>query len=499
MKIEIDSRPVEKVKGDALILGFFEDQKKFDPRVNHLDLLSGGVITNLMVKGDFKAKLNEIAVIYPSSQITFQRLVLVGLGIRTRSDLDKLRQASATVCKKARELKLKNILTALHWIAVPKTKDENRAQAVAEGFILGGYQMTEYKTLDKDKYAGIESMVLLERERKKRNPLEKGIKYGQEFGWATNAVRDMVNHPANVMTPSKMASIATDLSKQYGFRCRVLSLPEIEKLQMNALLGVGKGSSQEPKFLIMEHLAKKTPRVVLVGKGITFDSGGYSLKSVENMGNMKTDMSGAASVIAIMAVASKLKLPLNLIGLVPLAENLISGTAQKAGDIVKSYSGKTIEIVNTDAEGRLILADALSYAGTYHPDAIVDIATLTGAAKITLGQICIPILGNDDSLKTRMRKASQKSGEKVWELPLWDEYKEQLESDLADLKNSGGKPAGTITGGLFLRQFVGNFPWIHIDIAAVDFEEKGKPYIPKGGTGYGTRLILEFLKDLSGR
>ena len=211
---------------------------------------------------------------------------------------------------------------------------------------------------------------------------------------------------------------------------------------------------------------------------------------------MKTDMSGAASVIAIMAVASKLNLPLNLIGLVPLAENLVSGTAQKVGDIVKSYSGKTIEIVNTDAEGRLILADALSYAGTYQPDAIVDIATLTGAAKITLGQICIPILGNDEKLKTRMRKASQKSGERVWEMPLWNEYKEQLESDLADIKNSGGKPAGTITAGLFLKQFVGDFPWIHIDIAAVDFEEKGRPYIPKGGTGYGTRLILEFLKDL---
>jgi leucyl aminopeptidase len=498
MKIETISQEIEEAKGDAFLCGLFENEKKLDDLLKRIDKVSSSAVNNFLSKGDFKGKLNETAVLYPLDGVKLDRIILAGLGEKGKFNLDKLRQVSATASRKAKSLKCRNLVTALHSFNVKGANDQDKAQAIVEGMILGTYEMTEYKTIDKEDWRGFESLTFVEKDKRKLKSLKKGIGFGQDFAWANNLVRDMANHPANVMTPAKMAGIALDSAKEYGFKCKVLSLSEIEKLKMNAFLGVGKGSSNEPKFLIMEYVGRKAPKIVLVGKGITFDSGGYSLKPTEGMANMKTDMSGAASVIAIMAVASKLKFPLNLVGLVPLTENLISGNAQKVGDIVKSYSGKTIEIINTDAEGRLILADALSYAGEYKPDAIVDIATLTGAARIALGETCCAILGNDDKLKNRVRRASQRSGEKVWELPLWDEYREQLKSDLADIKNSGGRSAGTITAGMFLKEFVGNHPWIHIDIAAVDFEEKGKPYIPKGGTGYGTRLILEFLRDLAG-
>jgi leucyl aminopeptidase len=246
----------------------------------------------------------------------------------------------------------------------------------------------------------------------------------------------------------------------------------------------------------MEHSIPngKTDTLVLVGKGITFDSGGISIKPSEKMEEMKGDMSGGAVVIAIIAASAKMKLPLHLIGLVPACENLPSGTALKPGDILKSYSGKTIEVISTDAEGRLILADALSYAGKYNPKAIIDIATLTGACVIALGHVGCGMLGNNPGLKDKIRKASLLTGEKVWELPLWEEYNEQIKSDLADVKNTGGRPAGTITAAAFLQKFVGNLPWVHLDIAGMDWEEKGKPYIPKGGIGFGVKLILQFLR-----
>ncbi len=498
MKLEVVNQEVGLSRGDTAVLGFFENERRLDDFSKKLDRMCGGVIGGFLSKADFGGKLSDTAVLYPPKGTKWDRIILVGLGGKEKFALDRLRQAFAVVSKKAKSLKANELVTALHRVNLRGAKDGDKAQAIVEGLILGGYHMGDYKTMSEEKQHQIRSLFFVEKDKRKHRLLQDGIVYGEEFAWATNLVRDMANHPANVMTPARMATIAQDLSRKYGFQCKVLSLPEIEKLGMNAFLGVAKGSAQEPKLIVMEHAGRKSPKLVLVGKGITFDSGGYSLKSTDNMVNMKTDMSGAGSVIAAMAVASKLGFRLNLIGVVPLAENLISGTAQKVGDIVRSHSGKTIEILNTDAEGRLMLADALSYATLFKPDAILDIATLTGAAKIALGEVCCAILGNDDRLKNRMMKASRRSGEKVWELPLWDEYKDQLKSDLADIKNTGGKPAGTSVAGMFLKEFVGDYPWIHIDIAAVDFEEKGKPYIPKGGTGYGTRLILEFLRDLAG-
>jgi leucyl aminopeptidase len=299
------------------------------------------------------------------------------------------------------------------------------------------------------------------------------------------------------MTPGKMAEIALNLSKEYKFRCEVLSPSDLEKLKFGALLAVAQGSQQPAKFIVMEHMPEKKRKgtIVLVGKAITFDSGGISIKPSEGMWEMKGDMAGGAAVIATMACAARESIPVHLIGLVPATENLPSGTAYKPGDIIKSYSGKTIEIISTDAEGRLILADALAYAQKYEPKAILDIATLTGACVIALGHIVAGLLGNDQRLLNKVKRSAEKTGEKVWELPLHEEYDEQIKSDLADMKNSGGRPAGTITAAAFLKKFVGKTHWAHLDIAGRDWEEKSKPYIPKGPVGFGVRLFLEFLRN----
>jgi leucyl aminopeptidase len=265
-------------------------------------------------------------------------------------------------------------------------------------------------------------------------------------------------------------------------------------------LGVARGSHEPPKFIILEYngAKKKDERpVVLIGKTITFDTGGISLKPAENMEHMKADMTGGAEVLAAVRAAARLRLPVRLVSILPVAENMPGGRAMKPGDIVKTLSGKTVEVQNTDAEGRLILADALAYAQRYNPVALVDIATLTGACVVALGQFAIGMFGTDDKLKAQVQKSGQTSGERVWEMPLWEEYFEQLRSDVADMRNIGGRGGGMITAALFLSKFAGDGPWVHIDIASTDWSERERAYIPKGPTGIGTRLLIQYLIDRS--
>jgi len=309
-------------------------------------------------------------------------------------------------------------------------------------------------------------------------------------------VRDMISAPSNEMTPSIMAQKAQEVAKRKNVTCTVLDRKKMQELGMNALLAVASGSQEEPKFIILEYSGgrKKDAPVVLVGKGLTFDSGGISLKPSDKMEEMKTDMSGGAAVIAALRAAADLKLPLNIVGLVPATENLPDGRAYKPGDILRSYSGKTIEVLNTDAEGRLVLADTLAYSARFRPAAVVDVATLTGACVIALGEEVIGMLGTDEELKREIRNAGEKTGERVWELPLWENYHEQIKSDIADYKNTGGRPAGTITAAAFLSKFVGDFPWVHLDIAGPAWTTKDKAYIPKGASGIPVRLLVEFLR-----
>jgi leucyl aminopeptidase len=327
--------------------------------------------------------------------------------------------------------------------------------------------------------------------------IESETKKTQFITQAVYFARDLVSAPSNEMTPSIMAKKAREIANRKKVSCKVLNKARMKEMGMNSMLGVASGSNEEPKFIILEYWGGKKNElpIVLVGKGLTFDSGGICIKPAEKMDEMKSDMSGGAAVMGAIMAAADLHLPLNVVSLIPATENMPSGTAYKPGDILKSYSGKTIEVVNTDAEGRLILADALSYAAGYKPAAIIDVATLTGACIIALGDDVTGMLGTDDELKNEINKAARATGELVWELPLWENYHELIKSDIADYKNSGGRTAGTITAAAFLSKFVGDFPWVHLDIAGPAWIGKDKPYIPKGASGVTVRLLTEYLRN----
>ena len=317
---------------------------------------------------------------------------------------------------------------------------------------------------------------------------------------AVRMTRDLVSAPGNLATPAYLAEKALEIGGRYGMGCTILDRDELERLGMGALLAVGQGSQHPPRLVVMEYRGggDRSRPVVLVGKGITFDTGGISLKPGANMELMKHDMAGGAAVLGTMQAAAGLKLPVNLVGLVPLAENMPDGRAYKPGDVVTTMSGLTVEINNTDAEGRLILCDALHYAQRYKPALLLDLATLTGACIVALGHNATGALGNDPKLIKALARAGEATGERIWELPLWDEYGELMKSDIADLKNAGGPSAGTISAGWFLKQFVGTTRWVHLDIAGTAWEEKGRHYLPKGATGVGVRLLVEYLRGIAG-
>jgi len=519
MKAKVRKGKIDQVKDHAIILSHFEDQKKLTSRVKAIDDRLSGMISHLLENKDFVGRLNQTAIIYPQGKLPTPRIILVGLGKGEEFDLpgqartsprlgasvclDKLRQAFASACRRAKELRIKSFSTTVFPADLKAIDPGKVSQAMVEGIFLSDYQMDQYKTVKQDQ--SLECFTIVEEDAKRIKAIEKGAVLGEVFAQATNFARDLANHPGNILTPTRLSLETKKLAQENNLRCKILSLPQIKKLKMNSFLAVASGSKQPPKLIILEyrptkHLPKekKYDTLALVGKGITFDAGGLSLKTSEGMLEMKGDMTGGAVVLSVIAASAKLKLPLNLIGIIPAAENLPSGSALKIGDIITSHSGKTIEILNTDAEGRLILADAISYAKVFKPDAILDIATLTSAIKIALGTICAGVFGNHEKLKTQMIQAGQKTGERVWELPLWNDYQELIKSDLADIKNVGGKPAGAIIAARFLRNFVGDHPWVHVDIAGVDFSEKERPYVPKGATGFGARLLLQFLRDWDG-
>jgi leucyl aminopeptidase len=396
-------------------------------------------------------------------------------------------------------LNIKEAATSIDLNLLPHAKDKV-VQAVAEGALLGLYQYTPFKTVDRENLKNMEQLNIIAPE-KDFSLIEATIKKAQVITQAVYFTRDLVSAPGNEMTPSILAKKAQEIARRKSVTCKVMDKVKMKGLGMNSLLGVASGSNQAPKFIILEYFGNKKGKapIVLVGKGLTFDSGGISIKPAEKMDEMKTDMSGGAAVMGAIMAAADLQLPLNIVGLIPATENMPSGTAYKPGDILKSFSGKTIEVINTDAEGRLILADALAYASKYKPAAIIDVATLTGACIIALGDDVIGMLGTDDKLKNEINKAAQATGELVWELPLWESYSELIKSDIADYKNSGGRAAGTITAAAFLSKFVGDFPWAHLDIAGPAWSDKDKTYIPKGASGVTVRLLVEFLRNRAGK
>ncbi len=497
MRIEVKPGRILSVEDDNILLACFDGTKRLIGPLKELDDDLSGAVTHLLQTGDFAAKLGQTAVLYSKAGMNFKRAILVGLGKRDELDTEKIRRAYGFSGRKMRELKLKSVTLHSFEGNVGRITLRASSQAMVEGIALSQYKLDRYRSDEEAKAPTIERLTMVKENRKGLGEVKKGAEKGDVFSRATNFARDLGNMPGNHLTPTRLAAEASKLAQQHKFKCTVLSAAELRKLKMNTFLAVAAGSQQPPKLILLEYAPgrKPTNTLALVGKGITFDAGGLSLKSTENMLEMKGDMMGGAVVISAIAACAQLGLPVRLIGIVPATENLPSGSALKVGDIVTSHSGKTIEVLNTDAEGRLILADALSYARTFKPDAIVDVATLTGAIKIALGTICAGLFGNDRKLISRMIQAGQITGERVWEMPMWEDYQELIRSDLADVKNVGGRNAGSITAAKFLQTFVGDLPWVHLDIAAVDAKDKDDSYHSKGATGFGARLLLQFLED----
>lgn len=494
MEVFVTSGDPLKQESNALVVGCFEKELTA-PFVAEFDQMLGGCLSALHQEGEFTGKLNKTIMIHTIGRAAAQRLLLVGLGKRAEISRDRLRQAAGTAVLALRAAGVKKADSVLHLAA---GGGEEWLAAAIEGHILGGYSFDRYKT-GIESNAVVEEMTLLVTEPAVSDAARLAATESRVVCEAVILARELVDQPANVATPAFLAERAVEVCGRYGIDCRVMERDELERNGMEALLAVAKGSSQPPRFIIIEYRgaeAKERP-TVLVGKGITFDSGGISLKPREGMEKMKNDMAGGAAVLGAVTAAARLGLPVNLVGLIPAAENLPGGRAYKPGDLVTAMSGKTVEIVNTDAEGRLVLCDAMHYAQRFRPAALIDVATLTGACVVALGTFATGLMGNDEGLARALKKAGEASGERVWQLPLWEEYGELMKSDIADLKNAGGPTAGTISAGWFLQQFAGKSKWAHLDIAGTAWEEKGRPYLPKGATGVGVRLLVEYLRGVA--
>lgn len=499
MRVEAKQGPIDTEVTDALVLLFCEGEGLPKEDGALLDRVLGGALRDLLQSKEFEGKAGEVVVFHTHRKIPSKRLILVGLGKKHELGLDQIRQAMGHAVKRVRHTKCSAFTVALPSAVPHGASPIDVGQTMTEGVILGNYQFTMYRS-DAPTSKEVTKMTVLVPQKHQLHLLIEGIRRGVATAEATVFVRDLCNHPSNVMTPTRIANEAKTVAKEARVNLKILEQKEMEALGMGALLGVAKGSHEPPKFIILQyHGAKKKEDrpVVLVGKTITFDTGGISLKPAENMEQMKADMTGGAEVLAAMRAAARLKLPLNLISILPAAENMPGGRAMRPGDVVKTLSGKTVEVQNTDAEGRLILSDGLAYATRFKPAALIDIATLTGACVVALGQFAIGMFGTDATLKEAIRKAGFRAGERVWEMPLWEEYFEQLRSDVADMRNIGGRGGGMITAALFLSKFVGDVPWVHLDIASTDWSERERAYIPKGPTGIGTRLLIQFLINRS--
>jgi leucyl aminopeptidase len=496
MKILVKKGKIAKHVSEALVIPHFEDVTELTGTVKLLDDTSGGLIREVIDHGDFEGKYLQVSIIYTRGMIPAKRIVFVGMGKKAEFTLEKMRGVFSKSAQQVRQLKLKEFSTALDFIGTEEPLTD-RAHAVAEGVFLGLYEFTPFKTVDTDKSRVINEFTIIEENEDACKIIKSAAKTAEIISRAVYFTRDMVSAPSNAMTPSGMVLEARKVASRKNVILKVLDEKNMKKIGMNSLLGVARGSDEPAKFIILEYSGgkKSDPVLALVGKGLTFDSGGICIKPSENMDEMKTDMAGGAAVMGTIMAVSDLQMKVNVVGLIPATENLPGGKAYKPGDILKSLSGQTIEVLNTDAEGRLILADALTYAGRFKPAAIIDLATLTGACVIALGDHVIGMMGTDEELIKKISEAAFATGERVWELPLWEDYHELIKSDIADFKNTGGRPGGAITAAAFLSKFVGNYPWVHLDIAGPAWLKKDKPYIPKGASGVGVRLLVNFLKD----
>ncbi len=493
MEIKVKSGNILKEKSDAAVFAVFENGAP-QGLLADADKALGGVIAQAFKSREFSGKKNEVIFFHAGKALVGGpgRVMVVGLGKKDKFRPASLMSAAASAGQTARRLGYKDISISIESVADAGVKDA--ASLWTQGLVLGLYTFTEFRKPDPEKKE-VARATLVVQEKAGEADAKAGAQEGGIIADSVNFSRDMINTPANEMTPTVMAQGAKKVAREFGVKLKVLEEDDCYKLGMGAFLGVAKGSEQAATFIVMEYSGgkPKAAPTVIVGKGITFDSGGISLKPTEGMEKMKYDMAGAAAVIGAMRAVAALKLPVNVVALAPCTENLPSGSALKPGDVVKSMNGKTSEIISTDAEGRLVLSDALCYAAKYKPKAVIDIATLTGACVIALGDQAIGLMSNDADLTAKVKEAADATNERVWELPMWDEYLEAMKGTVTDLKNVGGRAAATVTAGKYLQEFV-DYPWVHLDIAGTAWEEKGTPITPKGAKGTGVRLFVEYLK-----
>jgi leucyl aminopeptidase len=490
----------------AVAIGVFLGERALAGAAAAADRAARGAVSRLLASGDFSGRWLETAVLYPTG-LRAKRLIVIGLGRPADFTLARARQAAALAARRARDLGAGTLATIAHGAGRGGLDPARAAQAVAEGSVLGHYRFTAYRA-DKGP-PPLRRTEVIELDAGQARPMKDAVARGARWAAAACLARDLANMPGQDLPPERLAEHAVETAKHSGAEARVLRGTALERLGMGALLAVGRGSSNPPCFVVLERAAavgragtrrrEATPTVVVIGKGVTFDTGGISIKPRENMHKMKYDMSGAAAVIGLFAALPTLELPFRVVGLIPSAENMPDGRALKPGDVVRALDGTTIEVTNTDAEGRLLLADALGFARRYEPEVVVDLATLTGAISIALGHLCAGLFTPDDALAGELLAAADASGERLWRMPVWDDYAGEMKGDTADLWNSSGsREGGAILAAVFLAHFARGMRWAHLDIASTAWSPVERPHERKGPTGFGVRLLLEWLSRRAG-
>jgi leucyl aminopeptidase len=507
VEIRVEAGDITQSPAKAIIVNLFEGVKSPGGGTGAVDKALDGGISALIAEGEVKGKAGEMTLVHTLAKIPSPRVLVAGLGKQKDFGYKQIKDLMGTALRRARATGATSVATIVHGAGIAGLDPAECAQAIAEGAVMGTYRFQRYKFNGNGKDGEnntppeIETLTIVENDKSKLRALQRGVDRGIILGTAANHTRDLANEPANALPPVAFAERARALAKDAGLRCEVLNDGQIKQMGMGALLGVGVGSTNPPRFIIIKYegdsRSKKT--LGLLGKGITFDSGGISIKPAAGMEAMKGDMSGGAAVVATMWAIGKLKPRINVTAMVPAAENMPSGSATKPGDVVKALNGKTIEVINTDAEGRLILADAICYAKQQGLSPLVDVATLTGAMQIALGPGATGFFSTEDNLAAQMSAAGEKSGELMWRFPLLTkEYGENLKSNVADIKNTGNRFGGAISAAAFMHFFVEDTPWVHIDMAGTDDSDKEKGVYVKGSTGIPTRTLVNFLLARAG-
>ncbi|MDH7480842.1 MAG: leucyl aminopeptidase [Armatimonadota bacterium] len=498
MEVRVVQGSITEIPSDALIVNLFEGVTAPGGATGAVDRALDGAISELIAAGEIKGKICETTLIHTHGKIAPKRVLVVGLGKTDEFDLYAVRKAAGAAIRFLKGKSLRSVTTIVHGAGIGGLNPAEAARATIEATILGMYEPDLYK---KEKSQRIETFTLVERDPQKASEFEAAAAEGQILAEATNYARDLANEPANKMTPTILAEKAQEIAQEYGLEIDILDENRMNNLGMGAILAVAQGSAQPPRLIVMRYQAgDDKPTIAFIGKGLTFDSGGISIKPSENMRDMKFDMAGGAAVLGAMKAIAQLKPAINVLGVVPASENLPDGKAYKPGDVITCMSGKTVEIITTDAEGRMLLADAITYAKQLGADYLVDIATLTGSCVIALGIEITGLFGNNRKLIEYVLDASKSAGEKMWELPLEKDYMRQLKSDIADIENAGGRFGGAITGALFLKEFAEDTPWVHLDIAGTSDVPgaEAESYRAPGATGVGVRTFYHLVKKIAG-